>query len=168
LGFLEISPFCCEKPRFCGFEKLGFPWILSSESRLINGLQEKIEESFFYSPFSPENGHRGSLALDSVRGGTNCSWDKLNLISDFLQEIAVRGRSFLADSIQRRLALLCAKVPTYRKCKRWSSTEITPTTECGPSTHGATACESRRCNEIRKTLSGCSPETGGAYVAPSR
>jgi hypothetical protein len=38
LGFLGASPFGGENPSFWGLEKLGFPWILSCESRLINGF----------------------------------------------------------------------------------------------------------------------------------
>jgi hypothetical protein len=30
-----------------GLEKLGFPWILSSESRLINGLRGMFREKYF-------------------------------------------------------------------------------------------------------------------------
>ena len=39
LGFLGSWPFGRENPRLWGLEKLGFPWILSSESRLFNGLR---------------------------------------------------------------------------------------------------------------------------------
>jgi hypothetical protein len=38
LGFLGTRLFRCESPRLCVLEKVGFPWILSSESKLINGL----------------------------------------------------------------------------------------------------------------------------------
>jgi hypothetical protein len=38
-GFLGRWRFDRENPRFWGLEKLEFPWILSSESRLINGLR---------------------------------------------------------------------------------------------------------------------------------
>jgi hypothetical protein len=39
LGFLGAWPFRYENPRSGVLDFLGFPWILSSESRLINGLR---------------------------------------------------------------------------------------------------------------------------------
>jgi hypothetical protein len=66
---------------------LGFPWILSCESRLFNARLEA--RKLFSRAFS--------LALEVPErptvlacGGQNCAWDKLNLVSDFLQEIVVR------------------------------------------------------------------------------
>src|ERR1700679_4284863 len=47
LGFLGTSLFRCENPRFWGLEKLGFPWILSSESRLFNSLRGNLREIIF-------------------------------------------------------------------------------------------------------------------------
>jgi hypothetical protein len=38
LGFLGASPVCRKNPQYWLLDFLGFPWILSSESRLINGL----------------------------------------------------------------------------------------------------------------------------------
>jgi hypothetical protein len=46
LGFLGTPAFCYENPRFWGLEKLGFPWILSTESRLIKGLHEIFSRVF--------------------------------------------------------------------------------------------------------------------------
>jgi hypothetical protein len=51
LGFLGASPFGVGNPRFWGLEKLGFPWILSSESRLINGLRAVFAGKIFRAPF---------------------------------------------------------------------------------------------------------------------
>ncbi len=45
-GFSRFALFRCENPRFWGLEKLGFPWILSSESRLINGLHAILRKRF--------------------------------------------------------------------------------------------------------------------------
>jgi hypothetical protein len=39
LDCLGRGPFRREIPVFMGLEKLGFPWILSSETRLINNLR---------------------------------------------------------------------------------------------------------------------------------
>jgi hypothetical protein len=51
LGFLGLRPFGRENPQFGLLEKLGFPWILSSGSILINGLRGifriKISRAFF-------------------------------------------------------------------------------------------------------------------------
>jgi hypothetical protein len=41
-----------------GLEKLGFPWILSSEMSLFNGLRENFVQKFFSTPNrsrAPEN-----------------------------------------------------------------------------------------------------------------
>jgi hypothetical protein len=46
-GFSCLGLFRCENPRFCLLDSFGFPWILSSESSLFNGLRWKIDENFF-------------------------------------------------------------------------------------------------------------------------
>jgi hypothetical protein len=65
-------------------EKLGFPWILSSESSLFNGLRGIFAERKFLAPFC-----RGGIDgwAQTVLGaeGQDNSWDKLTLVSDFLQ-----------------------------------------------------------------------------------
>ena len=91
LGFLGTSPFRCENPRFWGLEKLGFPWILSSESRLINGLHEIFSERFFLALLSSRMSRRNGEPPIWYAKRTDCSWGKLNVISDFLQEIAARA-----------------------------------------------------------------------------
>jgi hypothetical protein len=47
LEFLGPCLFRFENPRFRGLDFLGFPWILSSESRLISGLHGIFAEKFF-------------------------------------------------------------------------------------------------------------------------
>ena len=49
LGFLGPRPFRLRKPGLRGFDFLGFPWILSSESRLINGLHGVIRRGNSFS-----------------------------------------------------------------------------------------------------------------------
>ena len=66
LGFLGASPFGGENPSFWGLEKLGFPWILSSETRLINGLRGIFGEKFFVTPGSPEKPER-ARKVEAVR-----------------------------------------------------------------------------------------------------
>jgi hypothetical protein len=59
----------------------------------------------------------------------DCSWDKLSLISDFLQDIAARRRSFLAASIQMQFARVensigvrgddgFGRIPAFRRSRR--------------------------------------------------
>ena len=47
LGFLGPWPFGGENPHTSLLDLLGFPWILSSESRLISGLHRIFAEIFF-------------------------------------------------------------------------------------------------------------------------
>jgi hypothetical protein len=47
LDFLGGGPSSLEKRRFWALEKLGFPWILSSESSNINWLQDIFAENIF-------------------------------------------------------------------------------------------------------------------------
>ena len=58
-----------------GLEKLGFPWILSSESRLFNGLQPIFGEKFFMPVSSPSGAARAAprgrlAALSAPPDGT--------------------------------------------------------------------------------------------------
>jgi hypothetical protein len=68
---------------------LGFPWILSSESRLFNGLRGLKRGNFYLKlfPWRSKRHNPGACGRGhaEAQGG---SWGKLNLISDFLQEIA--------------------------------------------------------------------------------
>ena len=47
LGFLGLWPFRYQQLRFWALDFLGFPWILSCESRLINGLRGIKAQKFF-------------------------------------------------------------------------------------------------------------------------
>jgi hypothetical protein len=86
LDFLGPWPLRREDPHSWLLDYLGFPWILSSESRLINGLRGLKRAKVFLAA--------SSVALRGARTGArsrgyaevqNCSWGKLNLISDFTQ-----------------------------------------------------------------------------------
>jgi hypothetical protein len=70
-------------------EKLGFPWIISSKSRLFNGLRGIFREENFSRLFPGAEGvpERARALLEHSEAQI-VSWDKLNLVSDFLQEIA--------------------------------------------------------------------------------
>jgi hypothetical protein len=93
LGFLGDSLFRCQNPRIWGLEKLGFPWILSCETSLINGLR-----GYFLNFFSCRICRRES-AVETARTtiwhgeGTDCSSGKLNSVSDFLKDFAIRPAS---------------------------------------------------------------------------
>ena len=93
LGFLGLWRFRCERPLhepWIVLDCLGFPWILSSESRLFNGLRGLKRGKFFLSPFP---GVRSAGTGACGRGhaeAQDCSRAKLTLVSDFLQEIVVR------------------------------------------------------------------------------
>jgi hypothetical protein len=55
LGFLGPSRFCPGRPEnkaWISLDFLGFPWILSSESRLFNGLRGILREENFSRPFA--------------------------------------------------------------------------------------------------------------------
>ena len=85
--FLARGGFAVKTPPM----KVGFPWILSSESRLFNGLRSLKRGIFFSAPF------RGVTSAGKGAGGRghaeaqDCSWRKLNPVPDFLQEIVVRA-----------------------------------------------------------------------------
>src|SRR5579864_5616801 len=57
LGFLGPCGFARENPRSGLLDFLGFPWIPSSESRLINGLRGMFAHRIFRAPF-PLSGER--------------------------------------------------------------------------------------------------------------
>jgi hypothetical protein len=89
LGFLGRGPFGRETLGFWGLEKLGFPWILSSESSLFNGLRVTFAERNFSRPFARNGGIGGIGGTRRQRfwqgEARNCSCDELNLVSNFLQ-----------------------------------------------------------------------------------
>ncbi|MFZ0604897.1 MAG: hypothetical protein WAN05_26675, partial [Roseiarcus sp.] len=64
--------------------KLGFPWILSSESRLFNELHGILAENFFARRFLAFATGMGASGRGHAKGQF-CSWGELNLSSDFLQ-----------------------------------------------------------------------------------
>src|SRR6202050_1423257 len=70
---------------------LGFPWILSSESRLINGLPGTKRAKGFLGASSVARGAGRRARGRGHAEAQNCSWGTLNLVSDFLQESVVRA-----------------------------------------------------------------------------
>jgi hypothetical protein len=66
--------------------RVEFPWILSSESRLINGLRGMKREQFLSALSVPLAAPEGWLGPWFVACGTqDCSWGELNQIPDSLQ-----------------------------------------------------------------------------------
>jgi hypothetical protein len=91
LGFLGRSPFRCENPCSDVLDFLGFPWILSSESNLFNGLRGQNRQKKF---------HALLVAFKAVGDGTlqwrhadgqDLPWGELSLDSNFPQQIALRA-----------------------------------------------------------------------------
>jgi hypothetical protein len=70
LGFLDAEQFRAENPQFCLLDSLGVSWILSSETRLFNGLRWIFAEEFF-SALSPALRPAGDveLAVEAMRKG---------------------------------------------------------------------------------------------------
>jgi hypothetical protein len=69
---------------------LGFPWILSSETSLINGLHAIFVREFFSTLpgwLNRQNWRRRSTPC----GWQDCSWGKLNRFSIFPQYIVARA-----------------------------------------------------------------------------
>jgi hypothetical protein len=89
LGFLGASPLCCEYPRFWGLDFLGF----SRANRDFSmGYADKSEKVFFIPLFVAVKEPSQRLAHDLAWRRTDCSWRKLNTISDFLQDVAARHK----------------------------------------------------------------------------
>jgi hypothetical protein len=86
LGFLGPDLLGRENPRFWRLEKLGFPWILSSESSVFNELQGIFTRKNFALPFTPWGGcaprAAAFLGFEKHRIGHR---NQLTLVSDFLQ-----------------------------------------------------------------------------------
>jgi hypothetical protein len=76
-GFSWLVAFWLRIPRFRGLEKLGFPWIISSESSLINGLHGIDREQFFLRLLSPRTSRRKRQPTNWQGEGTDCSLGKL-------------------------------------------------------------------------------------------
>ena len=67
MDFLGGWPFPCENPRFWVLDFLGFPWILSSESSLFNGLRGKTAENIFGAPALASRSARTEGAVEAMR-----------------------------------------------------------------------------------------------------
>jgi hypothetical protein len=103
LGFLGAWPFGFKDPRLDVLDSLGFPWILSFESRLFNGLRGFLREEFFLGLFRGLKRRRCRGAwVEAMRKRKNGHGVKLNPISDFLQSIVARAVAFRPPRSKRR------------------------------------------------------------------
>jgi hypothetical protein len=102
LGFLGTSPFCSKDPNFGGWNSLDFLGFSRADLDLSIGYEGKSRK-VFSSRFCRRKQPSKHLAHDSAAAGTNCSWDKLNSISDFLQDIAALAALAVAVAAHRLL-----------------------------------------------------------------
>jgi hypothetical protein len=69
-----------------GLEKLGFPWILSSEMSLFNGLQRIFAERFIRAPSAPrEPGKQPKRRAQSLKS-TRSTWRFIGAIVSNISE----------------------------------------------------------------------------------
>jgi hypothetical protein len=68
LDFLGAPPVRRENPVYRLLDFLGFPWILSSESKLINGLHGINRQKFFWGPLSVASAPPGRWLTILARG----------------------------------------------------------------------------------------------------
>jgi hypothetical protein len=101
LDFLGGWRFRYENPRFRGLDFLGFPWILSSETSLFNGLRWNFVDNIFAARFSCRDPGNGP-AVEAMRKRKTVHAAESNRGSDFLQLIVVGA--FLVPSIEKSLA----------------------------------------------------------------
>ena len=80
--------------RLSGLDFLGFPWILSSESRLINGLRGFYPEEYLSRPFLALRAPERAPVVEAMGKRKIVHGGELNPASDFLQEIVVRAVPF--------------------------------------------------------------------------
>ena len=111
-GFSRLVAFRCENPCSDVLDFLGFPWILSSESRLFNGLRGLKWGSFFLA-LLPSAFKRELAFLACGRAGLFIG--KLNLVSDFLQAVVVRAIPFWTHQFKKGRARASARMSLQLK-----------------------------------------------------
>jgi hypothetical protein len=85
LGFLGPWPFRCENPVHEGWIVLDFLGFSRSNQDFSMGYAARNTETFFSALFpSVERRHNERVCLGHAEA-PDCSWSKLNLVSDFLQ-----------------------------------------------------------------------------------
>src|ERR1700722_3986601 len=66
---------------------VGFPWILSCETILINGLRGKSEQKFFLALLPWRSRRPTGIPWSWHAEAQNYSWGNLTSVSDFMQSI---------------------------------------------------------------------------------
>jgi hypothetical protein len=88
LDFLGPWPFCREDPAYEGLDFLGF----SRQNRYFSmGYEAKSAAKFIARFFRDVEKRRSGSPRSWHMEAQDCSWGKLNLVSDFLQEIVIRA-----------------------------------------------------------------------------
>jgi hypothetical protein len=101
--FLEPGCFAVKAPVRAHWISLDFPWILSSEMSLFDGLREIFWVNFFMGALGPRGGAAGPAdrrfpALEE----RNCSWVKPSHISGFTQSIVVASDQYKVPALMLR------------------------------------------------------------------
>jgi hypothetical protein len=92
LDFLGRGQFERESPRFWGLEKLGFPWILSSESSVFNGLRGIFAEEISRALLPKRRRQNGVHGGPGHADAKTYSPGKPSAISVFRQSIVARQK----------------------------------------------------------------------------
>jgi hypothetical protein len=104
LDFLGARPFSCENARQGLLDFLGFPWILSSESRLFNGLPGIFADRNFLRPFAIGGSAGEAATVSGMRKRRIAHTASLTLFLFFCKILSPQGRSLSATSIQKQPA----------------------------------------------------------------
>jgi hypothetical protein len=106
LDLLGPWPLRREDPHSWLLDYLGFPWILSSESRLINGLPGiKRAKVFLGASFVASRGVGTGARGRGHAEAQNCSWGKLSLVSILRNKLCRPSFCLSPASIQKQRAL---------------------------------------------------------------
>jgi hypothetical protein len=115
LDFLGSSRFRRENPRLSLLDFLGFPWILSCETRLINGLH-RINGGIFPASFSLDG---GNLRVgDSRTWGRNCRLVHEASLTNFLifcKKLSSRPRNSPGEILLKSLAFRFTPAPRLHR-----------------------------------------------------
>ena len=120
LGFLGGWLFRRQSPRFRALDFLGFPWILSSEMSLFNGLRWIFEINFFMARFGPRGGAAGPADRRfPTLEERNRSWAKPSYISVFPQSIVIASDQGRAPALMLRSEAVARRETGVLPSARW-------------------------------------------------
>jgi hypothetical protein len=174
LAFLGRSAVSLQRLPFWLLDFFGFLWILSSESRLINGLRRINRARVFRVASRVARGARGDQRVEN-RGSADWSWGKLNRISAFQQENAVRALPFRtprseATPVSRRRKLYTRGrdgfvPPLDRQALKWVRPEDLRSDPMPRRTHRSSRTWRSWCGELLEGV-GSLPLASGVDFAP--